>query len=73
MPKRPVIEDIPTEDDDEDDAIMGPFIPGDIFETHSVRHVGRTKRYDAFRAKLREYGMSERFMDGVRAILILPG
>jgi hypothetical protein len=58
MPKRPVIEDIPLEDDDEDDASMGPFILGDIFETHSVRHVGRTKRYEALRVRLREYGTS---------------
>lgn len=58
MPKRPVIDDIPLEDDDEEEPMMGPWIAGDIFETHSVRHVGRTKRWDAFRAKLKEYGMT---------------
>jgi hypothetical protein len=57
MPQRPVIDDISVEDDDEED-VMGPFIQGDIFETHSVRQGGRTRRWDAFRAKLRDYGMS---------------
>lgn len=46
------MQDLETDDDEESE----PFVPGDIFQTHSVR--GRTRRHEAFRLKMREYGTS---------------